>query len=130
MQHKDITRKAKVRRLELLQSLVHNCFVSLKLFILGLLMDGGFSNKDINLNKEFITEGNILNLFAKYNVSRNFDVLSIDVDLFDWWILAKILRDSDYRPKIIIVETNPTLCLNVSFLYVRLSLFSTALLPL
>ena len=77
-------------------------------------MDGGFSNKEINLNKEFITEENILNLFAKYNVSKSFDVLSIDVDLFDWWILAKIFRDSNYRPKIIIVETNPTLCLNVS----------------
>jgi hypothetical protein len=77
----------------------------------GLLMDGGNENKDINLNREFITERNILDLFYDYNVPESFDVLSVDVDMFDWWILLRILRDSSYKPRIIIVETNPTLCL-------------------
>ena len=75
----------------------------------GLLMDSENENIDINLQKEFITADNILNLFHKYNVPKTFDVLSVDVDMFDWWILLRILRDGMYRPRIIIVETNPTL---------------------
>lgn len=82
-----------------------------KLNFTGLLMDGGNENKDINLNREFITERNIIDLFNNYNVPQSFDVLSVDVDMFDWWILLRILRDSSYKPRIIIVETNPTLCL-------------------
>ena len=36
----------------------------------GLMMDGGFQNSVINLNKEFITRENIVHLFQKYNVSH------------------------------------------------------------
>ena len=77
----------------------------------GLMMDGDNENDAINLRKEFITETNVLDLFAKYNVSLSFDVLSLDVDMFDYWILGRILGGS-YRPRIIVVETNPTLCVN------------------
>jgi tetratricopeptide (TPR) repeat protein len=78
----------------------------------GLMMDGGNENLEINLRKEFITEENVLDLFDKYGVPTDFDVLSIDVDMFDFWVLARILRDGGYRPRIIVVETNPTICLN------------------
>jgi hypothetical protein len=78
----------------------------------GLMMDGGNVNTAINLQQEFITESNVLDIFDKYNISKNFDVLSVDVDMFDYWILARLLRDGQYRPRIMIVETNPTLCLN------------------
>ena len=77
----------------------------------GLMMDGDNENEVINLRKEFITESNVLDLFAKYSVSSSFDVLSLDVDMFDYWILARILGGA-YRPRIIVVETNPTLCVN------------------
>ena len=77
----------------------------------GLMMDGDNENEGINLRKEFITESNVLDLFAKYKVSPSFDVLSLDVDMFDYWIMARILGHS-YRPRIIVVETNPTLCIN------------------
>ena len=78
----------------------------------GLSMDGGHANSTINLHEEFVTEGNILDLFEKHGVPSNFDVLSVDVDMFDLWILAKILRSNIYRPRVIVVETNPTLCVN------------------
>ena len=78
----------------------------------GLSMDGGFEQADINLRREFVTEGNILELLSKYEIPLDLDVLSVDVDMFDWWILLRILRDSQYRPLVIVVETNPTLCMN------------------
>jgi len=76
----------------------------------GLSMDGGFQNDIINLQKEFITERNILHLFQKYQVPQRFDVLSLDTDMYDLWILIRLLRDGAYRPRVIVVETNPTLC--------------------
>jgi hypothetical protein len=79
----------------------------------GLMMDGDNEDTTINLRKEFITESNIVSLFEKYRVPQSFDVLSVDVDMFDYWILARILGPlGGYRPRIILVETNPTLCLN------------------
>lgn len=75
----------------------------------GLFMDGGYHNEKINLQQEFITVENIVKLFMKYNVPQEFDVLSIDLDMFDFWILAEILAKGQYRPRIIVVEVNPTL---------------------
>src|ERR1700722_3810434 len=46
----------------------------------GLLMDGGYQNESINLRKEFITAENINALFQKYDVPKQFDLLSIDID--------------------------------------------------
>jgi len=78
----------------------------------GLSMDGGHQNERINLQQEFITESNIIALFEKYSVPGNVDVLSVDVDMFDFWILSRILQNGKYRPRIIIVETNPSLCVS------------------
>jgi len=79
----------------------------------GLMMDGGHEDVATNLRQEVITEANVLSLFAKYDVPQTFDLLSLDVDMFDYWILARLLGPKgNYRPRIIIVETNPSLCLN------------------
>lgn len=75
----------------------------------GLLMDGSNYNDTINLKKEYITVDNILDLFNKYNVPSNFDMLSVDLDMFDWWVLERILNSGAYRPRMIVVEVNPTL---------------------
>jgi hypothetical protein len=42
----------------------------------GLQMDGGNENYSINLRKEFIMKENIVELFRKYNVPQNINVLS------------------------------------------------------
>jgi hypothetical protein len=74
----------------------------------GLMWDGSNENVGINLRKEIITVGNVIDLFEKYKVDMNLDVMSVDVDLFDWWILLRVLRRG-YRPRVLIVEVNPTL---------------------
>lgn len=70
----------------------------------GLLMDGSYENKDINLKKEFITKENIIELFEKYNVPKSFGLLSIDIDYNDFHVLHEILKK--YSMDIIILEYN------------------------
>jgi FkbM family methyltransferase len=70
----------------------------------GLLMDGSNQNDSINLKKEFITRENIVDLFIKYNVPTHFNLLSIDIDYNDFYVLHKILEK--YTMDIIILEYN------------------------
>ena len=71
----------------------------------GLLMDGGFENKARNLHKEMIYPSNIVSLFKKYKVPKKFDLLSVDTDFKDWFILRNILK-AGYRPRVLITEVN------------------------
>lgn len=71
----------------------------------GLLMDGSHSNARINLHKEFVTAENINALFTKHAVSRDFDLLSIDVDFNDFWILSAIDL-TKFAPRVLVVEYN------------------------
>ena len=66
----------------------------------SLLMDGDNEDTKINLKKVMFWPDNILELFTKYEVRREFDLLSVDMDSYDWWILEKILEDG-YRPRVI-----------------------------
>jgi hypothetical protein len=80
----------------------------------GLYMDGSNENVTINLHKETITHSNILDLFAKYNVRDNIDLLSEDTDYADYWIIEKIL--TKYQPKVVVHEINqqlPEFCVTV-----------------
>lgn len=70
----------------------------------GLLMDGSNENESINLKKEFITKDNIVSLFKKYNVPMHINILSIDLDYNDFYILHEILKK--YTCDIIICEYN------------------------
>lgn len=72
----------------------------------GILMDGGHENQKINLKKEFITAENIELLFQKYNIDKEFDFLSIDIDGNDWHVWNKI---TNYRPRLVCVELNVSL---------------------
>jgi hypothetical protein len=71
----------------------------------GLLLDGFYeTDSSINLHKEFITAENICNLFKKYDVPQEFDLLSIDIDMNDfyvWHALSKL-----YRPRVVVIEFN------------------------
>ena len=70
----------------------------------GLLMDGGNENVDVNLQQEFITAENINQLFTKYNVPNEFDLLSIDIDGNDFWVWKAI--DATFSPRVVVIETN------------------------
>jgi hypothetical protein len=71
----------------------------------GLRMDGrGCTPPDgVPIHEEFITAENINELFAKYGVPSEFDLLSIDIDGNDYWVWKAI---EGYRPKVVVVEYN------------------------
>ena len=54
-----------------------------------------------------VTPNNILSLFSKLNIS-SIDILTIDIDSYDYHIAKKILLGG-YRPRLIILEYNPSL---------------------
>jgi hypothetical protein len=72
----------------------------------GLMMDVENQN-DSFVKKEFITAENICQLLDKYNVPSSFEVLSIDIDGNDYWVLNALLER--YSPAIIVTEFNGTL---------------------
>lgn len=70
----------------------------------GLQMDYDTKNSKY-VQKEFISKDNIVELFIKYAVSKEFDLLSIDLDGNDYWILKEVMVM--YRPRVVILELNP-----------------------
>lgn len=68
----------------------------------GLMIDGSHENELVN--KHFITRENVLDILAQYDTPIEFDLLSIDIDGNDYWILEKVL--SKYKPRVIISEYN------------------------
>ncbi len=70
----------------------------------GLMMDGTYYNTFKNLQLEFITKENILELFKKYEVPKNINLLGVDIDMNDWYVLKEIIKE--YTADIIIVEYN------------------------
>lgn len=70
----------------------------------GLLMDGKSDGNPL-IKEEFITAENICQLFEKYETPKEFDLLSIDIDGNDVWVLESILKGG-YKPRVIINEFN------------------------
>lgn len=65
----------------------------------------------------------------------DFDFLCIDVDGTDYWLLHNILHDTQYRPKVICIEFNPTIPHSVLFIpprndFIRQGCSITALVEL
>ena len=56
-------------------------------------------------HKEDPSENNIVQLFREFRVKTHFDLLSVDMDSYDWFILERIL-EAGYRPRVIVVEIN------------------------
>src|SRR5574339_727687 len=61
-------------------------------------------NKSVHHQK--ITSKNINQVFAKYNVPDEFDLLSIDIDGNDFHVL-NALDENKFRARVVIVEFNP-----------------------
>jgi hypothetical protein len=68
---------------------------------LGVLIDG---NRYPGIYHSFVTQENIIETFSKFFVPKEFDLLSIDIDGNDYWILKEILRH--HRPRVIVSEFN------------------------
>lgn len=51
-----------------------------------------------------VTPFNIVNLLKAYSIKEDFELLSLDIDSFDYWVLDAIL--SVFRPRLIVSEYN------------------------
>lgn len=72
----------------------------------GLQMDGAHENEFIK--KEYLTKDNIVSIFEKYEVPKEFGILSVDIDGNDWYLLREIFK-AGYSFDILIVEYNASL---------------------
>jgi len=68
-------------------------------------MDGGDHLKSY-IKTEFVTAENINELFKKYNVPQHFDLLSVDIDLNDYWVWKAI---DNYHPRVVVIEYNSSI---------------------
>ncbi|MDW3219593.1 MAG: hypothetical protein R8F63_13355 [Acidimicrobiales bacterium] len=73
----------------------------------GLRMDGVAQPAPNDIRQEFITAENINELFARYDVPDDFDLLSIDIDSNEYWVLRAL--DGRYRPRVLTMEYNASL---------------------
>lgn len=77
----------------------------------GKIMDGGHTDPNRNLTQHFFSSVNIVSLFQLYAIPKEFDHLTVDVDLTTYHI-ANALFKSGYRPRHAIVECNPAIPLD------------------
>lgn len=67
-------------------------------------MDGNnYNNAYTLIKKEFITTENINSLFRKYNIPKEFDLLSIDIDYNTYWVWKAL---KGYNPRVVVIEYN------------------------
>ena len=48
---------------------------------------------------------NIVQLFREFGVKTHFDLLSVDMDSYDWFMLERIL-EAGYKPRVMIIIVN------------------------
>ena len=68
-------------------------------------MDGGHEDPSINLKKVMFWPDNIVQLFREFRVKTHFDLLSVDMDSYDWFMLERIL-EAGYKPRVMIIIVN------------------------
>lgn len=67
------------------------------------MWDGAYENGEIK--KHFVTAENVNDLFARYAVPHDFDLLSLDIDGNDYWVW-KVL---EWQPRVVVIEFNGVL---------------------
>jgi hypothetical protein len=51
-----------------------------------------------------VTPENVVSLLKAYNIEREFGVLSLDIDSYDYWVLDALL--AEFRPRLVVTEIN------------------------
>jgi hypothetical protein len=51
-----------------------------------------------------VTPANVVQLLSAYSIEKDFGVLSLDIDSYDYWVLDALL--SHYRPRLVVTEIN------------------------
>jgi hypothetical protein len=83
----------------------------------GLIMDGHHTVNVADsrpLRHHKATAENILELFEKYTVPLEFDLLTVDIDFNTYWLVKKIM-ESHYKPRVVIAEINRNFAPNESY---------------
>ena len=80
----------------------------------GHYLDAGAPNARINLHQTFFNSSNIVGLMHKYGASRNLDLLSVDCDFDDLFLLREILL-SGFAPRLLLTEYNSNFMLNQAY---------------
>jgi hypothetical protein len=70
--------------------------------------DKFFQNKFVN--KESITAENINEIFEKYEIPKQFDFLSIDIDSNEYWVWKAL----NYEANLVLIEYNPNFSIDKS----------------
>lgn len=70
----------------------------------GLRIDGKIPDNKSDVKQHFVTLDNIHSIFEQHEVPEEFDLLDVDIDGNDYWILDAILKN--YSPRIVIAEFN------------------------
>jgi hypothetical protein len=77
----------------------------------GLRLDSFNVNATINLHREFIYPGNVVDILLEHQVPDSPDYISIDLDSYDIWIFRALLagrgRHGGFRPRVLSIEFNP-----------------------
>ena len=71
----------------------------------GVLLDGSHENATMNLHKHWLEPDGIASLFVRYEVPRELDYLSVDIDSVDLWMLRGLFV-AGFRPRLISIEYN------------------------
>ncbi|CAJ1954933.1 unnamed protein product [Cylindrotheca closterium] len=89
----------------------------------ALLMDGDpnqetamaerFPSDKIQTHFAYITAGSIPNILSKHGFDQNVDLLKIDIDSFDCFVMDSILKT--VRPSVIVMEVNVKFPANIRF---------------
>ncbi|MBW2425311.1 MAG: FkbM family methyltransferase [Deltaproteobacteria bacterium] len=69
----------------------------------GLLLEGSDRADGVLVKRERVDAENVERLFRRYEVPRDFDLLSIDIDGNDYWVWKAI---ESFQPRVVIVEYN------------------------
>jgi hypothetical protein len=69
----------------------------------GLLMEGSDRADGERVKRERVDAENVEALFRRYDVPREFDLLSIDIDGNDYWVWKAL---ESFRPRVVVVEYN------------------------
>lgn len=64
-------------------------------------------------------ENSLSAILDAHDVPRDLALISIDVDGIDYWLLRSILEKNKYRPRIVVVEFNPTIPHSVIYVQPR-----------
>lgn len=79
-----------------------------------------YNNCSFTFINSFVNPNNIVELVDQHNLRGEYDVLSIDVDGIDYWILKSIIDNNLFTAKVIVLEyqdiIGPELSLTIPFI--------------